>query len=347
MTRLPLVTIIMPVRNEAAYIQRSLGAVLAQTYPADHLEVMVVDGMSDDGTRPLVKAMARESSIHVELLDNPDLIVPPAFNRGLARAAGEMIIRVDGHCEIAPDYVECCIAALHETGADCVGGAMVTVGETAVAGTIATAQSSSFGVGGATFRVGSETGRYVDTIAFGAYRRDVFDRIGGYDEELVRNQDDEFNFRLIQSGGKIWLDPSIHSVYYSRASFRKLWRQYYQYGFYKVRVIQKRGGVPSLRHLVPALFVLGLIVTLLAALLAGRRRLALLIPLPYMVAAFTASVSAARGRWWMLPLLPIAYLTLHLAYGVGFLHGVWHWREGFHKSALSSPSEVRRDSYER
>ena len=332
----PYVTVVMPIRNEAGYIERSLSAVLAQDYPLDCVEVLVVDGMSTDSTREIIQQTLEHSDIPtsqhvnvqliVQLIDNPARIVPTALNIGLRHARGDIIIRVDGHCEISPDYLRRCVELLRETGADCVGGPMVTVGETGVARAIAIAQSSLFGVGGVTFRSGRKRPGYVDIVAFGAYRREVFDRIGGFDEELVRNQDDEFNFRLIQAGGKIWLDPSIRSVYYSRASLRGLWRQYFQYGVYKVRVIQKRGAVPSWRFLVPGAFVLGLLGSLLLALITGQPLWALSVAGPYAVANGLASLWIARRDWRTMPVLPLAFLTLHLAFGTGCLWGLWRWR---------------------
>ena len=325
----PFVTVIMPIRNEAAFIARSLGAVLAQDYPSDRLEVLVVDGMSDDGTREIVRRIAddrrkaaNDELSFVTLLDNPARIVPTALNIGLRRARGEVIVRVDGHCEIAPDYVRRCIKALQETNADCVGGPMVTVGETRVSRAIALAQSSVFGVGGVAFRTGRERPGYVDTVAFGAYRRQVFDRVGTFDEELVRNQDDELNFRLTQAGGKIWMDPSVRSVYYSRSSLRRLRRQYFEYGFYKVRVIQKRKAVPSWRHLVPGGFVLGFVGSVLLALLTRQLYWLLIVVVPYALTNGVASLWAARRNWRTLPLLPLAFSILHLAYGLGFLKGL-------------------------
>jgi glycosyltransferase involved in cell wall biosynthesis len=327
----PLVSVIMPIRNEARYIGWSLRAVLAQDYPAGRMEVLIIDGMSDDGTRAAIRQVVgsceqQSGGRRVALYDNPARAVPAALNIGLRNARGQVIIRVDGHCEIAPDYVRRCVEALYLAGADCAGGPIATVGETLVARGIALAQSSAFGVGGAVFRTGCRQAGYVDTLAFGAYRRDVFERIGGFDEELVRNQDDELNFRLIQSGGTIWLDPSIQSIYYSRASLRGLWRQYYQYGLYKVRVIQKRGGVAAWRHLVPVTFVMCLLASLLLALVSRRRRWALAVAGPYVLANGLASAWAARRGWLALPLLPLAFFTMHLAYGCGFLAGLWRWR---------------------
>lgn len=332
----PLVSIIMPVRNESAYIERSLGSLLSQDYPRERIEILVVDGMSDDDTLQKVEEIVEQTCYTVpaplsvpiiKILVNPQRIAPTAFNLGLQEANGEIIIIVGGHSELEPNYVSNCVATLRETGADCVGGPMLTVGETPVARAIALAQSAKFGVGGVAFRSGRIKPGYVDTVAFGAYRRDVFERVGVFDEELVRNQDDELNFRLTQAGGKIWLDPSICSTYYSRASLFKLWRQYYQYGLYKVLVIQKRGAVPAMRHLVPATFVLALCANLILTLLARRPRVGLLVAGPYALANFGASFWTARSDWKSLPVLPAAFFTLHFAYGLGFLAGLWRWRK--------------------
>ncbi|MCA9952387.1 MAG: glycosyltransferase family 2 protein [Anaerolineales bacterium] len=327
--KFPFVSVIMPVRNEGAFIAHSLGSVLAQDYSIECMEVLVVDGMSDDGTRDVVQRLAGQTAVSVKLIDNPAGIVSPGLNKGIKQAAGEIIMRVDGHCEIAPNYVARCVETLRQTGADCVGGAMVTVGETAVAQAISSAQSSPFGVGDVTFRTGCKEGAFVDTLAFGAYRREVFERLGGFDEELVRNQDDEFNFRLTQAGGKIWLDPAIRSVYYSRASLPKLWRQYYQYGLYKVRVMQKRRAVAAWRHLVPGLFVLSIVGSLLLSLVTQQKKWFTLVTTPYIMANLAATTYTARGKWRIAPILPLAFAVLHSAYGLGFLHGLWHWRGCF------------------
>ena len=341
MNNLPLVSIVMPIRNEADFIARSLGSVLTQDYPADCMEVLVADGRSEDATRGIIEQTIREREIvvaaqpqktsapvlpAVQVLDNPGHIVPTGFNLALKQARGEIIIRVDGHCEIQADYVRRCVELLLQTGAACVGGPMFTVGKTKIAKAIAAAQSSMFGVGGAAFRTGRTKPGLVDTVAFGAYRAEVFERLGGFDEELVRNQDDEFNFRLTQSGGKIWLDPSLKTTYYSRASFGKLWRQYFQYGFYKVRVIQKRRAVASWRHLVPAAFVLGLFSAALPAFITHNHLWVWAIAGPYLIANFGASLWTARRDWQTLPFLPYAFAILHLAYGTGFLWGLWKWR---------------------
>jgi cellulose synthase/poly-beta-1,6-N-acetylglucosamine synthase-like glycosyltransferase len=313
----------MPIRNEAAFIERSLGAVFAQDYPADLLEVLVVDGMSDDGTRDIVTQMLAGYP-NARLLDNPQRIVPTALNIGLAEASGDVIVRIDGHAVVEPDYVSQCINALEETGADCVGGSIRTVSTTATAQAISEAMGSLFGVGDAHFRTTHAKSMWVDTLAFGAYRRQVFDRVGLFDEELVRNQDDEFNYRLRAAGGRIWLDPRIQSTYYARSTFRSLWRQYYQYGYWKVRVFQKVPGSAQLRHWVPPLFALAVVGGLLAAILLPVLRL------PYLGGLFVyamvnlaaSALIAAREGWRHFLRLPIVFATLHLSYGLGFWGGV-------------------------
>jgi succinoglycan biosynthesis protein ExoA len=338
MKEFPFVTIIMPIRNEASFVERSLGAVVSQDYPRDRIEIIVVDGMSDDGTREIVEQIIEKysakdvidseirNSPYIAILDNPSRIVPTAFNIALRHALGDVIVRVDGHCEIEPDYVRRCVTVLRQTGADNVGGLQRAVGKDQVGRAIAMATSSPLGIGGSRFHYADKPG-WVDTVYLGAYRREVFTSLGGFDEELVRNQDDEFNFRLIQAGGKIWLDPAINSIYFSRASFRTLWRQYFQYGFYKVLVMQKREAVASWRHLVPAAFVLAMVLGLSLALVFHQPSLLYIVSGFYAIIYTTASLWMARKDWKLFPLLPITFTIVHLAYGTGFLWGLWYWRK--------------------
>lgn len=338
---IPLVSLILPIRNEAAFIERNLTAIAAQSYPLSHIEVLIVDGQSSDGTLECVHAFAAQhQELNLHLLENPQRYMPVGFNIGLAASKGDVIIVVGGHCTLAPDYVERCVRTLQQTDAECVGGLIDTVGETTEARAIAVAQSSPFGVGGATFRMATAQAGCVDTVAFGAYRRTVFEEIGNLDEELIRNQDDEFNFRLLQAGGRIWLDPAIRATYYSRGTLRGLWKQYYEYGVYKVRVIQKRGAVPSWRHLAPAAFLLALVVG--ALLFVFSRRRVWLAPLVAYTAAslafsfsivFSNSITSKdpctneQQPLRILPYLPVSFAILHFAYGMGFLAGLWRWRQ--------------------
>ena len=315
----PSVTVVMPVRNEAAFIDRSLGAVLDQEGVA-RPQVIVVDGHSTDGTPSRVSEVAAGRSAPVTVVDNEARIVPVSMNLGLARATGDVIVRVDGHCVIAPDYLRRCLDALRASGAECAGGPMETVGETPVAAAIAAAQSSRFGVGGVAFRT-SEQAAFVDTLAFGAYRREVFDRVGGFDEDLVRNQDDELNLRLTLAGGRIWMDPSIRSTYFSRGTLAGLWRQYHGYGFYKVRVMRKHRTVPSPRHLVPAAFVAAAAGSVALSALRRSPWPAAAVLLPYGTGVVASSVSAADSTDTAPATVAAATVTMHTAYGLGWWAG--------------------------
>ena len=314
----PTVSVILPIRNESVFIDQSLGAVFSQV-GAPTPEVIVVDGHSDDGTPERVQEVATLHGAPVTLVDNPSRIVPISMNLGLAKASGQVIIRVDGHCVIDDHFIEQCLVALAETGAECVGGPMETIGETPVAAAIAAAQSSRFGVGGVAFRTSTEAA-LVDTLAFGAYRREVFDQIGTFDESFVRNQDDELNLRLTRAGGRIWMDPRIRSTYFSRGTFAGLWRQYHGYGFYKVAVMRKHRVVPSIRHLVPAAFVAGTTGALALSLLKRSPVPLVLVLGPYGVGLAVSSAQAATPRARPAP-IALASATMHAAYGLGWLAG--------------------------
>ena len=320
----PFVSVIMPVRNEAAFIERSLGAVVDQDYPLERFDILVVDGMSDDGTREKVKRL-RTVSPHpvIRLLDNPGRTAPHALNVGLASATGEVIVRVDGHCEIAGDYLTRSVEALQAHEAGCVGGPIETIGEDAISETIAVAMSSRFGVGASPFRVGSDRARDVDSVAFPAWPRAVMEAAGPFDEELVRNQDDEYNYRLRKLGYRIHLVPEIRCLYYSRGSLKSLWRQYFQYGFWKVRVLQKHPRQMKLRQFVPPALVAYLLATAALAVWIPAGALALAAGAGlYLVAVAVATAGTARRARRFAVLLPVIFACLHLSYGAGFLAGL-------------------------
>jgi cellulose synthase/poly-beta-1,6-N-acetylglucosamine synthase-like glycosyltransferase len=315
--------------------------VLDQDYPADRMEILVVDGMSTDGTRTVVQALLRRRPAGappaVRVLDNPAKIVPAAMNVALGDATGEVIVRVDGHAVLEPDYVRRCVEVLRATGSACVGGIVETVGTGALGRAVAAAQSSRFGVGGVAFRTGRRLPGAVDTVAFGAYPRAVLTDIGGYDEELACNEDDELNFRLQQAGGRIWYDPSIRARYFSRATLGRLWRQYYRYGLYKVLVAQKRGGFASPRHLVPAVFVAAAAASGLVAVARRDARWTLPVLAPYASALVAASHRSAQRTGTRPALVGAAFVVLHVAYGCGFLAGLERWRRPPHTDEDGTP----------
>jgi glycosyltransferase involved in cell wall biosynthesis len=327
----PTVSIVIPVRNEERFIQACLASVLAQDYPADRVEILLVDGMSSDRTRELAADTLADRTAEgsAYILDNPRGIAPTAMNIGIAASTQEVIVRVDGHTVLPPDYVRRSVEVLQQTGSQCVGGAIRTLGSGAVGRAIAAAQSSKFGVGGVAFRTGGRTAGPVDTVPFGAWPREVFACIGDFDAELVRNQDDELNFRILQAGGTVWFDPAIRTDYFSSPSLRRFWRQYFQYGVYKIRVAQKRHGFASVRHLVPAGFVVGTAASLLLAVARREPRWAMATLGPYAIANGAASLAAARQSQAHPGRVALAYAVLHTSYGTGSLSGIWRWRRGF------------------
>ena len=325
--RLPLVTLIMPVRNEARFIEKSLVSVLRQDYPADRLEIIIADGNSTDSTRKIIGELKQNAPISIEVVDNPKQIAPTGLNLAVARAHGEIIVRVDGHCEIEPDYVKNCVDLLLSGKADGVGGPIETIGEDLLSDAVAMAMSSSFGVGGSAFRTVDDREMYTDTVAFPGYTRAILEEAGPFNEELVRNQDDEYNYRIRKLGGRILLSPAIRSRYYSRSSLKSLWRQYFQYGYWKVRVLQLHPRQMSLRQFVPFVFVVSLAIAAGLAIFSSIGQLLLAsIAGIYLVANLTASAYTARKKPLAIPLVAISYLILHLSYGFGSLFGLIAFR---------------------
>ncbi len=320
----PFVSVIMPIRNEARYIERSLGTVLGQDYASEQMEVLIADGLSTDNTHEIIAKLQKEYPSHaIKVIENPGQIVPTGMNAAIPLAKGEIIIRVDGHCEIAHDYVRRCVDHIQQEGVDGVGGAMVTIGETWLAEGIALAMSSPFGVGGSAFRtIGGQT-MLTDSVPFPAYTRKIIEQAGLYDEELVRNQDDEYNYRLRKLGAKILLAADVHSRYYSRSSLKSLFRQYYQYGYWKVRVLQKHPRQMRPRQFVPPLFALALLISAIVAFVPTLRPISPIPGLLYLVANLIASLYVAfQHGWRYLFLLPLVYAILHVSYGLGFLVGM-------------------------
>jgi succinoglycan biosynthesis protein ExoA len=317
----PLVSIVLPCRNEHGYIQACLESALQQDPPEGGFEILVADGMSTDGTREYLHQLAKQHP-RIRVLDNPGRIVSTGLNAAIRAARGKIIVRMDAHTTYAPDYVRQCLAVMNEIGADNVGGPMQTTAETFMERGVRAVFHSAFAVGGARSHQANYDG-HVDTVIYGCWKKSVFERIGYFDQELVRNQDDEHNLRLTRAGGRIYQSTRIRSWYQVRGSLGALFRQYMQYGYWKVLVIRKHQLPASFRHLVPGTFVGCLCV--LAALglfwfpaLCGAVALAVL----YTAAALAVSlVIAARTEWILLPVLPVIMWCFHFGYGYGFLRG--------------------------
>jgi glycosyltransferase involved in cell wall biosynthesis len=321
----PRVSIIIPCRNEAGYIARCLDSILAGDYPGDRLEILVADGRSTDGTREL---LARYSAEHpsVRLLDNPQGTTPAGLNVAIQASSGAIIVRMDAHVLYPADYISRLVRGLEDTGADNVGGVLETVpaDETPMARAIALGMSHRIGVGNSLFRVGAAERREVDTVPFGCFRRDIFNRIGLFDEELIRNQDDEFNFRVITRGGRVMLLPDVSCRYFARRSLRQLSRMYYQYGYFKPLVARKIGRIMTVRQLVPVLLVLSLAGPALAApWLPAARAILMLVLGSYASLVLLTALGTARSHGGRCAIAFAAVIpTLHFSYGIGFLLGM-------------------------
>ena len=330
----PFVSLVLPVRNEEKFIDSCLQALVSQDYPHEEFEILIADGYSTDLTRDLISKF--DSTLpNIFIFDNPGLIVPTGLNILIRQAKGQFIVRVDGHTVIAADYVRQCVTALIGSGAENVGGKMTAVGSNVFGKAVAVATSVPFGIGDARFHYSTQE-EYVDSVYLGAWPIHVFRRIGLFDEELVRDQDDEFNYRLRSFGGKILLSPRINSCYTVRSKPLLLWKQYFQYGYWKVRVLQKHPRQMSLRQFIPPAFVLAIVASLIisSAVSWGWVSLVAIAGL-YLVVnlLFSFSIASKKG-WQLLRHLPIAFSIIHLSYGLGFLIGLfkfmnrWNDKEG-------------------
>jgi len=320
------VSVVLPCRNEALFIRGCLDSILANDYPRDWLEILVVDGMSDDGTREVVEEYGRHQP-NVRIFENKECTAAAGLNLAIRAAAGAIIVRMDAHALFPRNYISRLVAWLQATEAENVGGAWVTCPQNSspMARAIAFALSHPVGVGNAYFRLQVTEPKWVDTVPFGCYRRELFDRIGVFDEDLVRNQDDEFNHRILRSGGRILLVPDVISYYFARDSLRKVWRMYYQYGYFKPLAQRKVGRIMTGRQLIPPGFVS--IVAALAAIswvssLAGTALIVLLSV--YFGTIFASGIDCLRKHGpecgaGLVLVLP----TLHFAYGTGYLKGVF------------------------
>jgi glycosyltransferase involved in cell wall biosynthesis len=325
--RWPFVSVIIPCRQEEAYIGRTLASLVANDYPQDRLEILVVDGRSSDRTLDIVRKF-QEKYAFIQILDNPRQITPAALNLGISQARGEIILRVDAHGVVPDTYISSLVTWLLRSGADNVGGRCINLPgrDTPRARAIALALSHPFGVGNAYFRIGTAGPRWVDTVPYGCFRRELFNRVGWFDEDHVRSEDDEFNLRLKKKGGRLLLVPEVEIYYFTRDSLAKIWRMYYQYGYFKALVARKLGAVLKLRHLIPSLFICTMVILWVSALFfPGIRLLGGLLGLTYLAADLYFALRTARreragtpAAFW----LALAFPALHFSYGLGFLKGV-------------------------
>lgn len=320
------VSIVIPCRNEENFIGAVLDNILSQDYPQHLIEVFVIDGISDDATCSIVEEYARKYP-SIKLLENKYKIVPPALNKGIKAAKGEVIIRMDAHSVYPNNYVSRLVDQLFELKADNVGGVWDTTpqNDSLVAKCIAWATSHPFGIGNAQYRLENDQVKKVDTVPFGCYRRDVFDRIGYFDEELVRNQDDEFNARLIKKGGSIYLVPDVHITYFARPNIPKMAKMFYQYGLFKPLVNRKVGSPATIRQFVPPGLVLANLFLLL--LMPFHILFVALFGLMWLMYGggclyFSLKLALSKNNLSAFFILPLVFISIHFSYGIGYVKGI-------------------------
>jgi len=323
----PRVSVIVPCYNEQSTIRLLLEALLEQTYPRAEMEVIVADGLSTDGTRDVVTAFQKDfPDLCVRVVENAKRSIPSGLNRAIEAARGEILLRLDGHSMPYSDYVENCIQAHEEGRGANVGGVWeIRPGaETWIAESIAAAAAHPLGVGDALYRHTKQAAE-VDTVPFGSFRRALIDQIGFFDEALLSNEDYEFNARVRESGGRVWLDPSIRSVYFARSTLLELIRQYWRYGFWKWRMLRRYPATLRWRQALPPLFVISLIglailsifIPLARSLLAGE----LLLYFSIMIlAGFRLAIQQRKA--YFIPGLPLAIAAMHLSWGSGLLWSI-------------------------
>lgn len=320
------VSIIIPCRNEEKFIAKVLDNIVSQTYDNSKLEVIIADGDSTDRTADIVKEYSDKYS-NIHLISNPQKIVPYALNAAIKASKGDVIIRMDAHSEYPVNYVERLVEELYSLKADNVGGVWINTPNSDSIKDIAIAEALAcpFGIGNAHYRTGVKKIRKVDTVPFGCYKREIFDKIGLFDTDLVRNQDDEFNARLIKNGGEIYLIPDVEIIYYPRKTMGKLMKMFYQYGLFKPLVNKKVGSPATIRQLVPPLFLLFLIiipVTLLIHKFVFITALLFLAIYLFMSFMFSISISIKKNKFLLIFLLPILFFVIHISYGAGYVWGI-------------------------
>lgn len=320
-----MLSVICPIYNEESRIEACILSILAQDYPKEDMEVLFVDGQSSDRTREIIAKYMQDYAF-IRLLDNPKRIAPSALNIGIRASSGDIIMRLDAHAKYPDNYFSLLVNKLKQTGADNVGGVCRTLPakDTAICRAIANAMSSPFGMGNSHFRIGANHEMWVDTVPFGCFRRELFDKVGLFDEELVRNQDDEFNGRIVKNGGKILLLPQVVIDYFARDTISKTAKMFYQYGLFKPLVNKKLHKPTTLRQFFPPLFLAGLIAGGLLSLFSQTLMwIYVSVIVLYILCCFVFGRNGERV-WPDILWMPIIFATIHLSYGCGYWQGLWN-----------------------
>ncbi|MBO4851168.1 MAG: glycosyltransferase family 2 protein [Prevotella sp.] len=319
------VSVIIPVLNEALHVENCLNSISAQDYPASQMEILVVDGMSDDGTRDIIERMCHKDS-RIKLLENKKRIVPCAMNIGIRAAKGDIIMRMDCHCIYPVNYMSTLVRKLIELKAANVGGVCITIpaDDSTLCQAIAFCMSHPFGTGPSLFRIGCPTVTETDTVPFGCFRKEFFDKVGLFDEDMLRNEDEELNGRIKRQGGKIYLIPEVEIRYMARNNLSKMTRMFYHYGLWKPLVNKKVGNAVSYRQFAPPLFVIAVVLGLILGIFSSTilTLVLIILALYYAIVLIIAAIEAFKSKKPLLLLqIPITFTCMHFAYGIGYLKG--------------------------
>jgi succinoglycan biosynthesis protein ExoA len=319
-----MVSVVIPCFNEIMHIEASVRSILDQEKPAEGFEIIVADGRSDDGTQDILRILASRYS-ELRVIDNPGRITPHAMNVGIRAARGKYVAILGAHCHYSSNYLRTCVELLDEhPEASCVGGPIMSAGRSLFGQAVAAAMSNPVVIGNAKHRHPNYEG-YAEGACYPVFRKEIFDKIGLYDENLVRNQDDELNYRLTKSGSKVFLSPRARCTYFVRETVGSLFRQYFQYGYWRVAVLKKHRIPASFRHIIPPLFISFMFAAGIAALLLpGWWRMVAMVPyLLYGATLLVAGMRASDSEDRRIALLfPIAAATIHMGYATGFLWAI-------------------------
>jgi GT2 family glycosyltransferase len=316
------ISFIIPCKNEVKYIEETISSVLCQKDLNTESEIIIVDGLSDDGTREILSDLQKKDS-RIIVINNEKKITPVALNLGVKKATGDYIFILGAHAKIASDYVANCLQIFEKhNDVSCAGGPITSVSDSALGKAIAIAMSSSIGVGNAKHRFPEYEG-YAEMACFPVFKKKVFDQIGYFDEELVRNQDDDFCFRLRLNGGKVYVSPKAKSFYYVRDSLKKLFNQYYQYGFWRIALLKKHKLPIAIRQQVPFIFFSMILILFFIGFIFNDVKISLALPVLYLLTLilYTLGILILKKKLYAL-WLPIVIFTLHFSYGLGFALGI-------------------------
>ncbi len=323
--RRPLVSVIIPIRNEEKYLGKCLESIGRQTYPHELIEVLIVDGLSSDNSIPIARAFAETTKVRIRILENPKGNTPCGLNTGYKNAGGDVLIHFIGHAMMSEDFIEKEIEYLESTGADAVGGLIISAcaDEKTVPQGIGYALNSLFGLGGVTARTGNKP-RYIDNPSFAGYRRELFDKFGYIDERLTRNQDYEFNQRITAGGAKIFFSPEIKSLYFNRPTYASLWKEYFKAAKWRTFMIGRFVNAVRKRHLVPPLFIISILLLGVIGVFYAPALYILLgmLGIYSVVAVVSALGIAFKYGFKYVPAVLLSYLVIHFGYGLGFAWGI-------------------------